>query len=108
MPEHNLHIPLHLDGIIGYFPFCQCERAKYKKAKKAYDGKDQASDFVLVKMTSLTIWDLYSIEFARREQEYFRDMLNPDAFDLLAEFVMNEVAFITALSHSVLIDSECM
>jgi hypothetical protein len=35
-------------------------------------------------------------------------MLNPDAFDLLPEFVMNEVTFITALSHSVLIDSERM
>ena len=108
VPEHDLHIPLHLDGVIGYFPFCQCKRAKYKKAKKAYDDKDQASDFVLVEMMSSTVWDPYSIEFARCKQEYFRDMLNPNAFDLLPEFVMNEVTFIAALSHSVLIDSEHM
>jgi hypothetical protein len=35
-------------------------------------------------------------------------MLNPNAFELLPEFVMNEVAFLAALSHSVLIDSEHM
>jgi hypothetical protein len=35
-------------------------------------------------------------------------MLNPDALDLLPKFVMNEVTFNAALSHSVLIDSEHM
>jgi hypothetical protein len=35
-------------------------------------------------------------------------MLNPNVLDLLPKFVMNEVTFIAALFHSVLIDSECM
>jgi hypothetical protein len=33
-------------------------------------------------------------------------MLNPDVLDFVPDFVMNEVAFLAALSHSVLIDSE--